>query len=138
MRDGDRFGAAVEFDKTPLNPFDTLNTVFSTEKIYFDLNKAYLRSESFVLLDELARWLVKFQRVKLEVRGHTDIAGTEEYNQRLSELRAASVIAALIERGVAPARLRSRGFGASDPLAPNDTEENRQRNRRTEFVIIAR
>jgi len=76
--------------------------------------------------------------VKLEVQGHTDNIGEIDYNQDLSERRAEAVRQALLERGVEANRLRSRGFGESQPIAPNDTEEGRAKNRRTQFVIIAK
>ncbi len=77
-------------------------------------------------------------RLRLEIQGHTDNIGTIEYNQRLSERRAKAVYDALVERGVDPKRLRWRGFGMSQPVAPNDTEEGRALNRRTQFVILAK
>ncbi len=130
--------AEAEYDKTPLSPFDTVGTRFVTEKIYFDFGKATLRPESYEIIDELAQFLIRNPNIKIEIQGHTDNIGGIEFNQRLSEQRARVVAEALIQRGVSPEQLRWRGFGMSRPVAPNDTEENRQKNRRTEFVIIAR
>lgn len=130
--------AEGEYDKTPLSPFDTIGTRFVTEKIYFDFAKATLRPESYPIIDALAEFLIRNPNVKIEIQGHTDNIGGIEFNQKLSEERAKVVAEALIQRGVSPAQLRWRGFGMSRPVAPNDTEENRQKNRRTEFVIIAR
>ncbi len=132
-----RIAVRVPVDVPMFKPVDSLNTVF-TKLILFDFRKAELRPEALPLLDELAATLVKFSRIKLEVCGHTDNVGTEEFNQVLSEMRAAAVVRALVERGVRAERLRWRGFGFSQPLVPNDTEEQRQQNRRTEFRIIAR
>ena len=72
----------------------------------------------------------------VEVRGHTDDKGTDELNQKLSEARAEAVATALVLSGVARTQLRTKGFGKMQPLASNDTEENRRKNRRTEFAIV--
>jgi len=133
-----RLVAEASYDKTPLSPFDTVGTRFVTEKIYFDFGKATLRPESYRIIDEIAQFLIRNPNIKIEVQGHTDNIGGIEFNQRLSEQRARVVVEALIQRGVSPEQVRWRGFGMSRPVAPNDTEENRQKNRRTEFVIIAR
>lgn len=90
------------------------------------------------ILDKIAGMLLRYRRFKIEVRGHTDNIGGEEFNQRLSDARANAVRDALIARGVSERRLRARGLGLTRPLVPNDTEENRQKNRRTEFAVIAR
>ena len=74
--------------------------------------------------------------IKIEVRGHTDSTGEEEYNQKLSERRADSVIEYMIKNGISPERLNSVGFGEKKPVASNDTEEGMQLNRRVEFEIL--
>jgi VWFA-related protein len=125
-------------DKSLFTMLDSVNTVFSTTKIYFDYKKAEVRPESAPMLDAIAGALLNAPRIKIEVRGHTDNIGGEEFNQRLSELRASAVVQALVERGVKAERLRSKGLGLSQPVANNDTEDDRQKNRRTEFAIIAR
>jgi VWFA-related protein len=109
-----------------------------TGNVLFDYNKATIRSESEQILRAWADLLKAQPRMKIEVRGHTDAIGTEEYNQKLSEERATAVLDALVGMGIEPKRLRSRGFGMSVPVAKNDTEEGRQKNRRTEFVVIQR
>jgi outer membrane protein OmpA-like peptidoglycan-associated protein len=90
------------------------------------------------MLDLIAEALQRAPRVKIEVRGHTDNIGGTDFNQRLSELRAEAVVQALVQRGISQKRLQSRGLGLSFPVASNETEEERQKNRRTEFAIIAR
>lgn len=131
--------ADYQYDKSPLNAvFDTIGTMRS-QMILFDFAKATIRdSSSFQIIDEWADMMRRVPGLKIEVRGHTDIIGTDERNQLLSEARAEAVRLALIQRGVEADRVRSRGFGSGQPVAPNDTEENRQKNRRTEFVIIAK
>ncbi|HVK38307.1 MAG TPA: OmpA family protein [Candidatus Kapabacteria bacterium] len=106
--------------------------------ILFEYNQAVLRPESMQSIEAVAAWMLEYPRLKIEVRGHTDAQGTPEYNQTLSEARAETVRAAIVARGIDAARLRSRGFGLTMPKAPNDTEEGRAINRRTEFVILAR
>lgn len=129
--------AVAEYDKMPLDPFAQVGNVFS-ELIFFDYNKSTIRPESAPILDKIAGMLLRYRRFKIEVRGHTDNIGGEEFNQRLSDARANAVRDALIARGVSERRLRARGLGLTRPLVPNDTEENRQKNRRTEFAVIAR
>jgi outer membrane protein OmpA-like peptidoglycan-associated protein len=130
--------AKGRIDKPLFTMLDSVNTVFSTTKIYFDYKKAEVRPESAPMLDAIAGALLNAPRIKIEVCGHTDNIGGEEFNQRLSELRASAVVQALVERGVKAERLRSKGLGLSQPVANNDTEDDRQKNRRTEFAIIAR
>jgi len=104
--------------------------------IYFEFNQAYLRRESIKTLDNIVAQLKRNPRIKLEIQGHTDNIGTKEYNQKLSEKRADAVMEYLIKNGISPERLRTRGFGETKPLASNNTEEGRSKNRRTEFLIL--
>lgn len=106
--------------------------------ILFDFDKWDIKPESYAIIDEIVDQMMSRPRLRLEIQGHTDNIGTVEYNQALSERRAKAVYDALIERGVDPKRLRWRGFGMSQPVAPNDTEEGRALNRRTQFVILAK
>lgn len=134
--------AYAEYDKGSISGRLTRGgSVFDTtfnKNVLFDFSKATIRPESYAILDEIARQLKKFPRVRLGVHGHTDNVGGEEFNQKLSIQRAEAVVEALAGRGIDRNRLRPRGFGMLQPLAPNDIEENRQKNRRTEFVILAR
>jgi len=134
---GDTVVAEGEYDTAPITPFDTVGKQFE-RIILFDFDKATLRPEALPIIEELAELLKRYPRIRLEVQGHTDNIGTLEYNQRLSEQRAYAVVEALVERGIDRRRLRPRGFGMTMPVAPNDTEENRQKNRRTVFKIIAK
>ena len=76
--------------------------------------------------------------IRLEVQGHTDNIGGEEFNQLLSERRAKAVMDALISKGIEERRLRYRGFGYSQPEVSNDTEQGRAQNRRTMFKVTAK
>jgi outer membrane protein OmpA-like peptidoglycan-associated protein len=109
-----------------------------TRPILFDFDSAVVKPESYPLIDEIVDQMMSLPRLKLEIQGHTDNVGTEEYNQALSEARAKAVYDELVKRGVEPYRLRWRGFGMSMPVASNDTEEGRAKNRRTQFVILAK
>lgn len=105
--------------------------------ILFDYDSAALRPESRAVLRELAQNFRQYPGNILIVSGHTDSTGSEAYNQRLSERRAASVADYLIEQGVSASSITVYGFGELRPKAPNDTPEGRQLNRRVEINIRA-
>jgi outer membrane protein OmpA-like peptidoglycan-associated protein len=113
---------------------DELKVTFS-EKILFDFDSSTLKSASQTQLNEVADVLNKYPDTNIIVKGHTDSKGTEEYNQRLSERRAQAVVTYLEDHGVADARMTARGYGESQPVADNATEEGRAENRRVEFSI---
>ena len=129
------------YDTKDLFPWDSINKVFE-RNILFEFDSAVVRPESYPILDEIAEAMLSYPKLQIQIEGHTDNIGPEgnkiEYNQELSERRAAAVRRQLIERGVEPRRLRSRGFGMSQPVASNETEEGRALNRRTEFRVIAK
>lgn len=105
-----------------------------TQQIHFEFDKDKIRPESFPVLDAVVNVLDKNPEIKIEVQGHTDNTGTAAYNHDLSNRRAASVLRYLVEHGVSPGRLTSRGFGFDRPLVPNDTAQNRALNRRVQFL----
>jgi outer membrane protein OmpA-like peptidoglycan-associated protein len=80
----------------------------------------------------------QYPTLKIEISGHTDNVGDAEYNQRLSVARAKAVVDYLISKGIDSSRLSYVGYGFSKPIAPNDTEEGRRLNRRSEFKIIGK
>jgi OmpA-OmpF porin, OOP family len=102
--------------------------------INFDTAKATIKPDSNALLDQAADMLKMAPEIKIEVDGHTDNVGDAAANQKLSEARAKSVVAALVQRGVADGRMTSKGLGQSVPVADNRTEEGRAKNRRVELV----
>jgi outer membrane protein OmpA-like peptidoglycan-associated protein len=104
--------------------------------VSFELGQAVLTEESFAILEQVAASLVVHAEVRAEVAGHTDIAGTPEFNQRLSLTRAETVRDFLISRGVAADRLVARGYGAEFPVASNATEEGRAMNRRVVLRLL--
>jgi outer membrane protein OmpA-like peptidoglycan-associated protein/tetratricopeptide (TPR) repeat protein len=113
-----------------------LGDKFVLKNVYFDYNKSNLRSESVNELNILKEFLKENPEIRVEVSAHTDNRGSANYNYALSESRAASVMEWLVSNGVDAARLASKGYGFDQPIAPNDTEENMQLNRRVEFKII--
>jgi outer membrane protein OmpA-like peptidoglycan-associated protein len=103
--------------------------------IQFDFDKDVVKPESKPTLDEIAKLLQAKPELKLKIVGHTDNKGTPEYNLDLSSRRAANVVAALTASyGIAADRLTSEGAGLTQPIASNDTEEGRAKNRRVELV----
>lgn len=117
--------SATETDKTL-----TLNY------INFETGSATLTADSRYELDNLVTALNAYPNLVIEVAGHTDNTGDPAANLSLSGARAASVVKYLTDRGISEGRLRARGYGDTKPLAPNDTPENRAKNRRTEFTIL--
>lgn len=104
--------------------------------VNFDFNSAKLRPESYPILNHAAQILVSNPGMMIEIGGHTDAVGSESNNQPLSERRAEAVKTYLIERGVDGARLTTRGYGSSVPVADNGTAEGRAMNRRVEFKVL--
>lgn len=107
----------------------------ATQGIYFDTGSDRIRPESTPTLKEIAAMLTEHPELKLLIEGHTDNVGAAASNQTLSDKRAAAVKVALVESfGADGARLTTKGLGATKPVAPNDTPEGRQNNRRVELV----
>lgn len=104
--------------------------------ILFDINRATLKDEALDTLDKLAEIMRDYPGLDIEVSGHTDNTGTEEYNLALSEERAKSVSDYLMEQGIDPTRISYAGYGWDVPVASNDTSDGRALNRRVEIKII--
>ncbi len=110
--------------------------------IFFETNMADLALNSRVELQRLIDILNRYPNIRVEISGHTDNIGSEQYNMELSLRRARSVEAYLLSKGIRPERLQARGYGKTRPVAPNELEdgtdypEGRQMNRRTEFLIL--
>jgi OOP family OmpA-OmpF porin len=104
--------------------------------VNFDFDKSTLRPDAVAILDEAIAILQKYPQLKVEVAGHTDSIGTEQYNQGLSERRAKTVYDYLINAGIGADRMSGpNGYGESRPIDTNDTAEGRARNRRTELNV---
>lgn len=112
-----------------------VGTKIVLRNIFFDFDKATLRPESKYELGRLIKLLNDVPSMKIEIGGHTDSKGSDEYNMKLSASRAASVVDYLVMNGISKDRLTSQGYGETKPMATNDTEDGRQLNRRTEFEI---
>jgi outer membrane protein OmpA-like peptidoglycan-associated protein len=104
--------------------------------IYFDTGSANLRDESQEELNRLFDIMEKSGLV-IEIGGHTDNVGREDSNERLSQSRAEAVRTYVIDRGIAEERIQAKGYGESEPIADNETEEGRQENRRVEIKVLS-
>lgn len=107
------------------------------EKILFDFSKADLGTGAKNSLNDLISVLNKYPNTNIEVQGHTDSRGTDEYNLGLSQRRADAVSDYLINNGIAAGRITTKAYGESAPAYPNDTQEHMAQNRRVEFLITA-
>ena len=139
-------------DKCPLEfgvapdgcPKKYVNVVVTEKKIeikqtvFFEFNKATIKSVSFGLLNEVAQAMKDNPTIKVEVQGHTDSVGSDARNLKLSQKRAESVKAYLVKQGVEASRMVPKGYGETVPIADNRTGDGRAENRRVEFVITER
>jgi outer membrane protein OmpA-like peptidoglycan-associated protein len=103
--------------------------------VLFDTGSYTLRAAAREKLAKMSGILLAYPGLALQVEGHTDSVGGDEYNQTLSEHRAASVREYLVQEGVASASVTSRGFGKTRPVDSNETASGRQANRRVEIVV---
>jgi outer membrane protein OmpA-like peptidoglycan-associated protein len=109
---------------------------FEIENIYFAFDKSYLKSKSKQALQKLYGFMKRHPSVHIEIQGHTDSLGSHRYNQKLSERRAISVKRYLEMRGIAPERMKTKGFGKRNPLMTNQSEKGRAKNRRVMLKIL--
>ena len=114
--------------QTQLNSF--------AKTILFDVGKSTIRPESATVLNNIVNVLNKYKNSKFSVEGYTDTSGNKDKNQRLSEDRAYSVKAYLVDKGINPARLSAKGFGPEKPIASNKTKRGRELNRRVEINLV--
>ena len=128
------FGSAV---KTALAATDEAGKILRLEHVTFKTGSAELTEDSRYELTNLKNALKDYPNMKIELAGHTDNVGNPDANVALSNSRAMSVYNYLISKGISGDRLTAVGYGAAVPLVDNDTPENRAKNRRTEFKIIA-
>lgn len=144
--DGDGDGVPDQNDKCP----DTLSGLATDnrgcvakdaqrlrlEGVTFELDSARLTASARRTLGRVADAMRSEPALRAEIAGHTDSTGSAEYNEALSQERAEAVRAYLISQGIDPSRLRARGYGESEPVASNDSEQGRRANRRVEFRVI--
>ena len=125
----------------PINVYDvfaddlTSGAVVQLVNIRFEFNSAALTEDSEEGVAMLAAFLENHPLLQGELAGHTDNVGSEAYNLKLSQERAGVVRQALIAKGIAESRLTAKGYGSTKPVQPNDTEEHRSMNRRTEMIV---
>lgn len=117
-------------------PAPEAKTITLEADTYFDFDKANLKPEGEDTLNALVRDMGDLNAIaNIEAVGHTDSIGTEEYNQGLSERRAATVKNYLVDKGVPSDKIETRGMGESSPIATNQTREGRAKNRRVEITV---
>ncbi len=123
----------------PLDPEDDVVKIgvpIVLEGVNFESGKAEITPESSRILRTALKTLTTYSDIQVEISGHTDNAGSKKSNTKLSQRRADSVRDWLIERGIDPSRIVAKGYGPDVPLVPNDSPENKRKNRRIEFKRI--
>lgn len=142
--DSDGDGVIDDRDDCPGTPAGTrvdgrgcpLEAVLELRGVTFEFDRARLRPDAETILAWAVELLQKYPEMRVEVAGHTDNIGSAEYNQRLSLQRAEAVREHFIAKGIAADRLEVRGYGFDEPKVDNDTELNRERNRRVELRVL--
>jgi OOP family OmpA-OmpF porin len=118
-----------------LQPIEVGVTV-RLKNIYFDFDKTTLKKESFVELNKVVDLLKQNPSVEIEIAGHTDNKGSDEYNHNLSQGRSQTVVDYIISQGIETSRLTAHGYGESKPIDTNDNEQGQANNRRVEFTVL--
>lgn len=113
-----------------------LPKTFTLDNVHFDFGRSSLRPASYKELNELIELMKLKKNLKIEIAGHTDNVGSPESNLKLSQNRAISVRNYLIKRGITSQRVIAKGYGETQPIADNSTDQGRQKNRRTEVRIL--
>lgn len=137
---------SVSADKEDLSPFTKdiylqpieIGVTVRLKNIYFDFDKTTLKKESFVELNKVVTFLKDNASVEIEIAGHTDAKGSDEYNETLSQGRSQSVVDYLISQGIDSGRLTAHGYGESKPIDTNDNATGQANNRRVEFTVLAK
>ena len=115
-----------------------INVTFTQDAgVYFETNKSAIKGASATTLDKLANILKEYPKSNVLVEGHTDAAGSEEYNWGLSQKRAESVTQYLVAQGIDKSRFTTKWYGETQPRATNETTEGKAKNRRVELAIVA-
>ncbi|MDX2189756.1 MAG: OmpA family protein [Bacteroidota bacterium] len=122
--------------KFALEPFLDSGQVSVLSNLLFDFGTAKLKDTSFHELEKMAKKLHQQNKSVIEIAGHTDDVGPEEYNLTLSQERATAVVNYLVSKGIRPWRLKAKGYGENMPIAANDSEDGRTLNRRVEMIIL--
>ncbi len=115
-----------------------IGSAIELKNVFFSYKKSNVNKESKVELDRIVALMNKYSKLKLEVNGHTDNIGDNEYNLKLSQKRAEAVVNYLVSKGVPRERLTAKGYGFTKPISDNSTEEARSMNRRSEIIIVGK
>lgn len=126
-------GELLEFEVTI--QFEIPKT-YTLDNVYFESGKSVINPKSFKELDELAEYMELKKTLVIEIAGHTDNVGSADSNLKLSQDRANSVRDYLVKKGIDAARVMAKGYGDMQPVASNDTDAGKQKNRRTEVRVI--
>jgi outer membrane protein OmpA-like peptidoglycan-associated protein len=121
-----------------LNVEPAVGTRIRLDNIFFDFDKATLKTESEAEIEKVVDLLTDYPYLRIEIEAHTDDQGSDAYNLKLSEDRAKAVVDALVKEKIELERLAWKGYGETKPLTPNTTEEGRAKNRRVEFRVVER
>ncbi|MBL7838855.1 MAG: OmpA family protein [Cyclobacteriaceae bacterium] len=134
---GDTIITGQDFRLQPINvtPIDS-GVHVTLNNIFFDFDQVTLRAESYSELDRIVKMMTERSTMTIEIDGHADATGPEQYNLELSKRRAAAVQKYVVGKGVDASRVTIAFFGEKKPVVPNTTKENRRKNRRVEFVIV--
>jgi outer membrane protein OmpA-like peptidoglycan-associated protein len=146
IRDFSRVTAKVaipqkEATSTPTPVHDEIEAAFNSLEfpaIKFDFDKTSIVKGTDDGIENVIKFMQQHPSLKIEIQGHTDGKGTQEHNLPLSQARAEAVKNILSARGIAPSRMTAKGYGSEQPLVPNTSEENRQLNRRIDFIITVK
>jgi OOP family OmpA-OmpF porin len=129
-------GVWVDASGCPASVLDSGSTAWTFNEINFETAKATIQPSSYGILDEIAAALTANPQLKVAVEGHTDSTGARAFNMDLSQRRAQSVVAYLVNQGISPDRLTAKGYGPDRPIADNNTRVGRAKNRRVQFVKV--
>ena len=113
----------------------TLIKAFTSNQINFEVNKSELLPSSFPEIEKIVALLKNDSSLQIQINGHTDGSGEEEFNVELSEARALAVARFIVDKGIDSSRLQTNGFGSAQPIESNSSQEGRIKNRRVEFII---
>lgn len=135
---------SIEADDEGLSPFSRdiylqlieVGVTVRLKNIYFDFDKTTLKKESFTELNKVVDFLKQNASVEIEIAGHTDSKGSDDYNINLSQGRSQSVVDYIVSQGIESFRLTAHGYGEGKPIDTNDSEAGRANNRRVEFTVL--
>ncbi|MBU1627577.1 OmpA family protein [bacterium] len=137
--DSDKDGVIDDNDKCPGTPLGAkvdAEGCWRLQNVYFEFDSAKIKQVCEQSLDEVANVLKANPNVKVIIEGHTDSKGSDEYNLNLSQKRADSIKKYLVSKGIAAENLSTKGYGESKPIADNETDEGRAKNRRIELTVV--